>query len=141
MKLYLEIRPWLLGCMLLLMCGCSPCDPDDGGTLPTTYELTVSGECKATDASGAEIALLDLVAGQAVKYCNNWSARAQLSFSVVGFLPGGAIDMTLEPGECVEYIVDAGVVDGEYMWSLSCEGYSGGMGGGPVKVDNPPPGP
>lgn len=151
MKWYPKTRPWLIASMCLLMCGCEPepepqPEPEPGpgaGTAPssTTYQLTVSGECKATDVAGAEIAQIDLVAGQMVTYCNKWSARATISFSVVGFLPCDAIDMTLEPGECVAHIVNADVVDGDYLWSLSCEGYSGGMGGGPVKVDNPPPGP
>jgi hypothetical protein len=127
--------------MCLLMCGCDWCDPDNGDVVtPAPYAFTITDACKATDASGAEIAQLDLVAGQTVEYCNNWSAKAQVKFSVVGFLPGGAVDLTLEAGECKTHVVDAGVVDGNYSWSLSCEGYSGGMGGGPVKVDNPPPG-
>ncbi len=149
MKLYSRVQPWLLGLMCLLMTGCDLCDRDDdddgggGGVVTTTctYNFTISGECKATDASGAEIAQLDLVAGQTVEYCNRWNARAELKFSIVGFLPAGALNLTLEPGQCVTYVVDSTVVDGEYQWSLSCEGYSGGMGGGPVKVDNPPPGP
>ena len=110
MKLYPRIRPWLLGCMCLLMCGCSPCDPDpdpDPDPDETTYHFTVSAACKATDSSGTDITQLDLVAGQTVEYCNNWSARSQVTFSVVGFLPGGALDLTLEPGECVTYVVDA----------------------------------
>jgi len=125
------------------MCGCALCEPDEDDAIvpPPTYHFTITGECKATDGSSAEITQLDLVAGQTVEYCNHWSSRSQVTFSVVGFLPGGALDMTLEAGECVTYIVDTGVVDGNYAWSLSCEGYSGGMGGGPVKVDNPPPGP
>ena len=142
MKWYPKTRPWLIASMCLLMCGCNPCDPDpepEPAPSSTTYEFTISGECKATDASGAEIVELELVAGQTVEYCNNWSAQAEVKFSIAGFLPGDALNMTLEPGACITHVVGT-VADGDYAWELNCQDYPG-RGGGPVKVDNPPPGP
>src|SRR4249919_46342 len=113
MKLYPRIRPWLLGCICLLMCGCDLCDgnDNDGGdgggggnvTPPATFHFKITGECKATDESGTDIAQLELVAGQTVEYCNNWSAKAEVKFSLAGFLPGGALALTLQPGECVTH--------------------------------------
>lgn len=141
MKWYPKTRPWLIASMCLLMCGCDWCpgpDDGDGETTPTTYEFTISGECKATDKDGAEITELELVAGQTVIYCNNWSAQAEVKFSIAGFLPGDVLNMTLEPGACITHVVGT-VADGNYAWELNCQDHPG-RGGGPVKVDNPPPG-
>ncbi len=141
MKLYPRLRPWLLGFMCLLMCGCNPCDPDNEEVVtPGPYAFTITNACEATDGSGAVIARLDLVAGQTVTYCNNWTAKAEVKFTRAGFLPGGATAVTLNAGDCITHTVDS-FPDGEWAWAVTCEGDPTPGSGGPVKVDNPPPGP
>lgn len=150
MKRNPTVVSWLVMFLIVLTGALFACDGDDDGddaddnkqtTAPPAFQFNITSTCAANDGGGNAISQLDLVAGQTVTYCNNWSAQAQVKFSVTGFVPGGT-DLTLQPGECVTHVVESTVVDGEYQWSYSCEGgTTSGMGGGPVKVDNPPPGP
>ena len=139
---------WVLIVMCVVMCGCNGEGEGDGEvqenvttsvptTPPPTFSFSIIDQCRAVRM----ITQLDVVAGQTVEYCNNWNVRAELKFSVPGFLPDGALTVILEPGQCVTHVVDASVADGEYAWTITCEGYTGPGGGGPVVVDNPPPGP
>jgi hypothetical protein len=104
---------------------------------PPTFNFTISGECQAV----TEITGLDLMRGQMVTYCNKWGEMATLSFSVAGFLPDGATSVTLFPGDCISYEVPIDLEVGpNVVWSLNCQDFSGPMGGGPVKVQDQPPG-
>lgn len=142
--------PWLVGILFVAMCGFVACDGDDnggdngGGTqqnvTPPAFSFNISAACEATDGTGNVISQLDLVAGQTVTYTNNWSAQSEVKFSVSGFVPGGTT-LVLQPGETITHVVEASVVDGDYQWALICQGNAAAAGGGPVKVDNPPPGP
>jgi len=155
MKRNSRVIPWLVGLLFVMMGGVVACNKKnkngDDTTTTTTQKIVTPpaalqfniaatpGVCEATDGTGAVISQLSLVAGQTVTYCNQRTMKAQVKFSVPGFVPGGT-DLNLNPGECVTHVVESGVVDGDYSWTMTCEDVTGG-GGGPVKVDNPPPGP
>ncbi|HEX5131902.1 MAG TPA: hypothetical protein VFX92_05385 [Candidatus Krumholzibacteria bacterium] len=139
---------WLLvgGLALLPACSDNNGDNEEEETtlpasvttvIPDTYHFTISGECKAV----MEITQLELVKGQEIEYCNKWAKKATLKFSTPGFLPDGATQVDMEPGQCVTFTVDSSLTTGMYEWQLFCEDYTGGQGGGPVKIQDPPPGP
>lgn len=149
MKRNPKASAWLVGFLFVMLLGVIACtcekepDPEPEPTpVVATFQFNVSAECKAIDADGNEITELTLSAGTSVEYCNQWNAKAEIKFTASGFVPSGSI-LTLEAGQCVTHVVDANVTEGgSYSWSLTCEGGpTSGMGGGPVKVDNPPPGP
>jgi len=148
-----RVIPLLVAFMFAVMCGFVACDGDDDDTdnnnnnnntqnnvTPPAFSFNISAACEATDGSGNVISQLDLVAGQTVTYTNNWNAQSEVKFSVAGFVPGGTT-LTLQAGETVTHVVESTVVDGDYQWSLICQNNAAPAGGGPVKVDNPPPGP
>lgn len=134
------ITPLFLGFLLVLAVGgFTACDDESEVTAPD-FQFTISAACEATDGSGNPISQLELVAGQKVTYTNNWTAQTELKFDVAGFVPGGTT-LTLQPGQSVTHVVESAVVDGNYQWMMNCQGSATPGGGGPVKVDNPPPGP
>jgi hypothetical protein len=102
------------------------------------YAVRVNDSCQAVDDDGA-ITELTLHRGMEIKWCNDTDGQVNIEFSVAGILPSGQ-RLVLAAGACEESEVQDTVSEGNYEWVIDCQAAREGSGGGPVKVEPPPPG-